>query len=165
MTSATATPDTSNELGVLFQYTIEAYKTFQKLAENLPNPIAAAMFKAFAVEERATRDLLDIKYRDASKFVGLTLGADLRFQDIIEGDLSFREVADMLLVREKAMERRLMEASRSASPNDRNLYLYVAATKRAHVAFLERETQLLKTYPDWFKREDAIDLIIHGRGR
>jgi hypothetical protein len=165
MTSATATPATSNELGVLFQYTIEAYKTFQKLAENLPNPIAAAMFKAFAVEERATRDLLDIKYRDASKFVPLTLGADLRFQDIIEGDLSFREVADMLLVRERAMERRLMEASRTASPNDRNLFLYVAATKRAHVAFLERETQLLKTYPDWFKREDAIDLIIHGRGR
>lgn len=165
MTTATATPDTSSELAVLFQYTIEAYKTFQKLAENLPNPIAANMFKLFAVDERGHRDLLDIKYRDAARQVPLTLGADLRFQDILEGDLAFREIAEMLLVRERAMERRLQEASRGANANDRNLFAYIAASKRAHVALLEREVQLLRTYPDWFKREDALDLIIHGRGR
>lgn len=165
MTSATATPDTTSELGVLFQYTIEAYKTFQKLAENLPNPIAANMFKLFAVDERGHRDLLDIKYRDSSRQVGLTLGADLRFQDILEGDLSFREVAEMLLVRERTMERRLFEASKGASANDRNLFAYIAASKRAHVALLERELHMLRSNPDWFKREDALDLIIHGRGR
>ena len=49
------------DLGVLMQATVEAYKTFEKLAENLPNPLTAQMFKAFAVDERETRDLLDGK--------------------------------------------------------------------------------------------------------
>ena len=32
---------TEQQLGLLYQYTIEAYKTFAKLAENLPNPMTA----------------------------------------------------------------------------------------------------------------------------
>ncbi|HEV2718630.1 MAG TPA: hypothetical protein VG323_01325, partial [Thermoanaerobaculia bacterium] len=52
---------TEQQLGLLFQYTVEAYKTFEKLAEKLPNPLAAQMFKAFALDERASRDLLDMK--------------------------------------------------------------------------------------------------------
>ncbi|MGZ4811024.1 MAG: hypothetical protein ACXV7D_16995, partial [Thermoanaerobaculia bacterium] len=61
--AAPATPAQLGEqqLGLLYQYTVEAYKTFEKLAENLPNPLAATMFKQFAVDERDTRDLLEMK--------------------------------------------------------------------------------------------------------
>ena len=56
MTITEATPAllTSPQLNTLFQYTIEAYKTFEKLAENLSNPLTANMFKQFAVELRFT---------------------------------------------------------------------------------------------------------------
>jgi rubrerythrin len=166
MSSDTAiAPDLSNELALLFQYTVEAYKTFEKMAENLPNPMTAQMFKGFAVDERRHRDLLEMKYLDSSKGMKVTLGNDLRFQDILEGDLSYREVAEMLVVREKTMEKKLLDVSKGAGPNDRNLYAYIAASKRAHLALLERELQLLKTYPDWFRREDSQDLIIHGQSR
>ena len=39
---------TEQQLGLLIQYTVEAYKTFQKLAENLPNPLTATMFAMLA---------------------------------------------------------------------------------------------------------------------
>ena len=39
---ATASNLTNQQLGLFFQYTIEAYKTFQKLAENLPKRVATA---------------------------------------------------------------------------------------------------------------------------
>ena len=52
---------TTQQLNMLLQYTVEAYKTFEKLAENLPNPLAAEMFKQFAVDEREHRDLIDMK--------------------------------------------------------------------------------------------------------
>ena len=63
MTTTTEPPAllTSQQLNTLFQYTIEAYKTFEKLAENLSNPLTANMFKQFAVDERATRDLIEMK--------------------------------------------------------------------------------------------------------
>ena len=51
---------TEQHLGLLFQYTIEAYKSFEKLAENLPNPLTATMFKQFSVYERDVRDLLEM---------------------------------------------------------------------------------------------------------
>ena len=52
---------TEQQLNLILQYTVEAYKTFEKLAENLPNPVAAQMFKAFAVDEREARDLIELK--------------------------------------------------------------------------------------------------------
>ncbi len=151
------------DLGVLMQYTVEAYKTFEKLAENLPNPLTAQMFKAFAVDERGTRDLLDGKIAaNGGTRVRITLAGDLRFQDILEGEMSYRESTEALIGREKAMEKRLRAMVGGASPVDRNLLIYVAATKRAHIVELERELELLKHDAEWFRREDAEWRIIHG---
>lgn len=154
---------TEQQLGLLMQYTVEAYKTFEKLAENLPNPIAATMFKQFAADEREIRDLLEMKIAAVGAAqVRTTLGADLQFQDIIEGDLSYREATEFLIARERAMQRRLEDFAKSASAVDRNLPIYIVATKRAHVVELERELALIRIDPDWFKREDAQWRIVHG---
>ena len=151
------------DLGVLIQYTVEAYKTFEKLAENLPNPMTAQMFKAFAVDERETRNLLDGKIAaNGGTRVRITLAGDLRFQDILEGEMSYRETSEALIGRERAMEKRLRAMVGGASLVDRNLLIYIAATKRAHIVELERELELLKLDGDWFKREDAEWRIIHG---
>lgn len=151
------------QLGLIFQYTVEAYKTYAKLGENLPNPMAASLFRAMANEERGIRDLLEIKYlRGENTQVTLTLAGDLRFQDIIEGDLSYREIAELLIARESTMEKRLLEMAQSAGETDRNLLRYIAYGKRAHVVLFERELELIKQYPDWFKLEDAEALIVHG---
>ena len=64
MTAVATTPQaglTPQELAMLFQYTVEAYKVFEKLAENLPNPMTRAMFAQFAVDEREDRDLIEMK--------------------------------------------------------------------------------------------------------
>ncbi|HKS22410.1 MAG TPA: hypothetical protein VJZ76_06410 [Thermoanaerobaculia bacterium] len=155
---------TEQQLGLLFQYTVEAYKTFEKLAEKLPNPLAAQMFKAFAVDERASRDLLDMKSVAAGGGAPLrvTLGGDMLFEDILEGDLSYRETAEFLIARERTMEKKLNEWAKSGSPVDRNLLIYLAASKRAHIVELERELELIRNDPDWFKREDAESRIVHG---
>ncbi len=154
---------TEQQLGLMFQYTIEAYKTFEKLAENLPNPMSATMFKQFAVDERDNRDLLEMKIAAVGATrVRATLAGDLQFQDILEGDLSFRETTEFLINRERTMEKKLMEISRSASLNDKNLLIYLAAGKRAHIVELERELELIKIDRDWFKREDAQWRIVHG---
>ncbi|HEY4642638.1 MAG TPA: hypothetical protein VII75_14940 [Thermoanaerobaculia bacterium] len=151
------------DLGVLMQYTIEAYKTFEKFAENLPNPLTAQMFKAFAVDERETRDLLDGKIAaNGGTRVRLPLAGDMRFQEILEGELSYRESTEALIGREKAMEKRLRAMVGGASLVDRNLLIYVAATKRAHIVELERELELLRHDAEWFRREDAEWRIIHG---
>jgi rubrerythrin len=151
------------QLGLIIQYTVEAYKTFEKLAENLPNPMAATMFKEFAVDERESRDLIEMKIAASdSAPVRVTLGADLLFQDILEGDLSYREMAEFLIARERTMERRLTDLARGASPADRNFLIYLATTKRSHVVELERELELIKVDPDWFRREDAEWRIVHG---
>ncbi|HXG59160.1 MAG TPA: hypothetical protein VNL91_09065 [Thermoanaerobaculia bacterium] len=163
MTTAEATTQlTEQQLRLLMQYTVEAYKTFEKLAETLPNPIAATMFKQFAVDEREVRDLLEMKIAAAGANVRVTLGADLTFQDILEGDLSYREMTEFLIARERAMQRRLEEFARGASPVDRNLLIYIGATKRAHLVELERELEMIKLDPDWFKREDAEWRIVNG---
>jgi len=164
----TAVESTTNalieqQLGLMFQYTIEAYKTFEKLAENLPNPMSATMFNQFAVDERDNRDLLEMKIAAVGATrVRATLAGDLQFQDILEGDLSFRETTEFLINRERTMEKKLMEISRSASLNDKNLLIYLAAGKRAHIVELERELELIKIDRDWFKREDAQWRIVHG---
>src|SRR5713226_9560652 len=96
---------TEQQLGLIIQYTVEAYKTFEKLAENLANPLAATMFKEFAVDERESRDLIEMKIAASdSAPVRVTLGADLLFQDIMEGDLSYREMTEFLIARERTME-------------------------------------------------------------
>jgi len=151
------------QLGLMIQYTVEAYKTFEKLAENLPNPMTATMFNQFAVDERENRDLLEMKIAAAgANRVRVTLGGDLLFQDILEGDLSYRETTEFLIARERTMEKKLVEFSRSASTVDRYLLIYLAAGKRAHIVELERELELIKIDPDWFKREDAQWRIVHG---
>lgn len=154
---------TEQQLGMLMQYTVEAYKTFEKLAENLPNPLTAQMFKQFAVDERESRDILEMKIASAgANKVRTTLAGDLRFQDILEGDLSFRETTEALIAREKTMEKKLVELTRGASTADRYILIYLAATKRAHIVELERELELIKIDRDWFKREDAEFRIVHG---
>lgn len=151
------------QLGRLFQYTVEAYKTFQKLAETLPNPMTAIMFKQFAVDERGNRDLLEMKYAaTGASRLRITLGADLQFQDIHEGDLSYREAAEFLVAREKTMMKRLDELTRGASDIDRNLAVYLTSMKRAHIVELERELALIRYDADWWKREDAEWRIVHG---
>ena len=164
MTTAQSTAQlTEQQLGLMIQYTVEAYKTFEKLAENLPNPMAATMFEQFAVDERETRDLIEMKIQDAGATrVRVTLGGDLLFQDILEGDLSYREMTEFLIARERTMEKKLTEYSRSSSAIDRYLLIYLAAGKRAHIVELERELELIRLDPDWFKREDAQDRIVHG---
>jgi hypothetical protein len=154
---------TEQQLGLLIQYTVEAYKTFEKLAENLPNPIAAQMFKSFAVEERERRDLIEMKIAASGNArVRVTLGGDLLFQDILEGDLSYREMAEFLIAREKTMERRLREFAQGANAIDRGFLIYLGYTKRAHIVELERELELIKLDSDWFKREDAEWRLVHG---
>ncbi len=156
---------TEQQLGLMFQYTVEVYKTFEKLAENLPNPITATMFKQFAVDERENRDLLEMKVAAASNArVRVTLGGDLMFQDILEGNLSYRETTEFLIARERTMEKKLGEFSRGSSAADRPLLIFLIAVKRAHVVELERELELLKVDGDWFRREDAQSRIVHGTG-
>lgn len=160
---ASTTPETGNQLAEVFQYTVDAYKTFAKLAENLPNPISAETFAKFAENERAHRDLLEIRYLDpATPRMQIRLEGDLGFQDILEGDLSYRETAEMLISTERTMERKLAEASRSGAESTRNLFRYIAAGKRANLALLERELEMIRIFPDWWKREDAQSIIIHG---
>ena len=162
--AATAAPATQTEstLKWIFQYTIDAYKTFEKLAENLPNPTSAAMFENFAEDERHHRDLLEIKYLSGNEKINITIVNDLRYQDMVEGNLSNQEIVETLISQERAMNKRLMDAVKAASPRDRNLLIYLAAGKRAHAALLERELALVQVYPDWFQREDAESLIVHG---
>lgn len=165
MSSVANTPETS-QIEILFQYTAEAYKTFQKLAEMLPNPLAAKMFKKIAVDERDHRDLLEMRYlHEKSSRMQITLGADMRFQDMLEGDMSYREVTEFLISRERTMERKLAEAGKTASERDRNLLRYIAGGKRAHIALLERELELIQIYPDWYRREDAEAVVVLGETR
>ncbi|HSP32955.1 MAG TPA: hypothetical protein VLU46_01410 [Thermoanaerobaculia bacterium] len=168
MTTAVATPASLSEqqLGLIMQYTVEAYKTFEKLAESLPNPMAAMMFKQFAVDERGNRDLMEMKIAASPKAkVHVTLGADMTFQDILEGSLSYRETTEFLIMRERAMERKLNEFIRTAALADKNLLIFLMAEKRAHVVELERELELLKLDADWWRREDAESRIVHGIGK
>lgn len=162
-TMTTAAGLSTEHLNRLFQYTVEAYKTFEKLAENLPNPMAAQMFKQFAVDERESRDLIDMKMAATSSAkTRVTLANDLSFQDILEGDLSYRETAEYLIARERTMEKRLRDLTSGASPVDRNFLIYLGATKRAHLVELERELELIRLDADWFRREDAESRIVHG---
>src|SRR5438128_5809777 len=164
MTTVESSASTLSEqqLGLMYQYTVEVYKAFEKLAENLPNPLSATMFNQFAVDEREHRDLLEMKIMAVGATrVRATLAGDLQFQSILEGDLSFRETTEFLINRERTMEKQLVELSRSAPPVDRNLLIYLAAGKRAHIVELERELELIKLDPDWVKREDAQWRIAH----
>jgi rubrerythrin len=163
MTVATSV-DSATQISKLFQYTVEAYKMFQKLSELLPNPMAAHTYQNLAEDERGIRDLIEIKYSDPSvPKTKITLEEDLRFQDALEGDLSYTEMTEYLISREKTMERRLRDAAKAAEERDRNLLIYIAGAKKAHIVYLERELELLRMYPDWYKREDAENLIVHGK--
>ena len=167
--TAVETPNTAQSglshqnLALLFQYTVEAYKVFEKLAENLPNPMTAAMFKQFALDERENRDLAEMKIASTTgNRVRVTLGGDMIFQEILEGEMSFRESAEFLISRERTMQRKLRELIGNASSADRGLLIYFETVKRAHVVELERDLELIKHDPDWWKREDAQWRIVHG---
>lgn len=154
---------TDQQLALLYQYTVEAYKTFEKLAENLPNPMTREMFRQFAVDERGNRDLIEMKVAAAAgPRVRVTLGADMIFNEILEGELSFRESAEFLISRERTMQRKLRELVGSAGPLDRNLLIYIETVKRAHIVEIERDLELIRLDPDWWKREDAEWRIVHG---
>lgn len=165
MTVAEATPNAlaEQQLNLLFQYTVEAYKTFEKYAENLKNPLAAQMFKQFAVDEREARDLLEMKITAAGATrVRATLGADMLFEDALNGELSHREKAEFLIARERTMQKKLVEWSSGAGAADRGLLIYLASGKRAHMVELERELELIKLDSKWFDREDAEYRLVHG---
>ena len=166
MTAVATEPNaalSAQQLAMLFQYTVEAYKVFQKLAENLPNPMTRAMFAQFAVVEREDRDLIDMKAAaTGSRGVRITLGSDLIFSDILEGEMSYRESAEFLVSRERTLQRKLREMIAAASSSDRNFLIYLEAVKRAHIAELERELELIRNDHDWWKREDAEWRIVHG---
>jgi rubrerythrin len=150
-------------LALIYQYTVEVYKVFEKLAENLPNPMTATMFKQFAVDERGNRDLIEMKIVDTTgNRVRVTLGADMIFSEILEGEMSYRESAEFLISRERTMQRKLRELIGAATPTDRNLLLFFETVKRAHIVELERELELIKHDPDWWRREDAEWRIVHG---
>ena len=154
---------TAQNLALIFQYTVEAYKTFEKLAENLPNPMTQEMFKQFAVDERGNRDLIEMKIQSSgSGRVRATLGADMIFNDILEGELSFRAASEFLIAREKTMQKKLRELLSGAAASDRNLIIYFETVKRAHIVELERELELIKGDADWWRREDAEWRIVHG---
>jgi hypothetical protein len=154
---------TAQNLALLLQYTVEAYKTFQKLAENLPNPMTRTMFKQFAVDERENRDLIELKIAAAERGrVRVTLGADMIFNDILEGELSYRAASEFLIARERTMQKKLRELLGGADASDRNLLIYFEAVKRAHIVELERDLELIKGDADWWKREDAEWRIVHG---
>ena len=150
-------------LALIFQYTVEVYKVFQKLAENVPNPMSANMFKQFATDERENRDLIEMKAAATTgNRVRVTLGSDMIFSEILEGEMSFRESSEFLISRERTMQRKLSELISSATPTDRNLLIYFETVKRAHIVELERDLELIKHDPDWWKREDAQWRIVHG---
>lgn len=150
-------------LALLYQYTVEVYKVFEKLAENLPNPMTAKMFKQFAADERGNRDLIEMKIAQTTgNRVRVTLGADMIFSEILEGEMSYRESAEFLISRERTMQRKLRELVGGALPTDRNLLIFIETVKRAHIVELERELELIRHDPDWWKREDAEWRIVHG---
>ena len=159
----TTTALSDQSLAQIFQYTVEAYKTFEKLAENLPNPMAAAMFKQFARDEREVRDLLELKTLSTGRSrLRVTLGADLLFQEMLEGDMTFRAMTEFLISRERTMEKILRDLAAGAAPADKSLLIYIAASKRAHAVALERELELIRLDPDWYRREDAESRIVNG---
>jgi rubrerythrin len=161
--SQTSAGLTHQQLAMLFQYTVEAYKVFEKLAENLPNPMTRTMFKQFAVDERENRDLIEMKVAATTgNRVRVTLGADMIFNEIIEGELSYRESAEFLISRERTMQRKLRELIGSATNADRNFLVYLDAVKRAHIVELERDLELIKMDRDWWRQEDAEWRIVHG---
>lgn len=163
MTTTTAPAKTDiNFFSLLFQYTVEAYKTFEKLAENLPNPVAAKLFKFMAEDERNTRDLLEIKYRVLPERMKVTLGGDLRFLEILEGDLAPGEIPEWLISRERTMEKKLEEMADNSDEVDARLFRYIAGSKRAHIVLLERERKMLREFEDWFRREDAETILAEG---
>lgn len=166
MTAVATTPQaglTPQHLAMLFQYTVEAYKVFEKLAENLPNPMTRAMFAQFAVDEREDRDLIEMKAAAiGARGVRITLGSDLIFGDILEGEMSYRESAEFLILRERTLQDKLREMIPVASSADKNFLVYLEAVKRAHIVELERDLALIRMDQDWWKREDAEWRIVHG---
>lgn len=163
MSVAAAPPTAENQVATVFQYTVEAYKMFEKLSELLPNPMAAHTYANMAEDEREIRNLIEMKYADSSiRPTKIALERDFRFQDALEGDLSFTETTELLIVREKTMEKWLMDASKNGSEADRTLFAYIAGTKRAHLVYLQRELDLLRMHPEWSRREDAEALVVHG---
>jgi rubrerythrin len=153
----------NQQLAMLFQYTVEAYKVFEKLAENLPNPMTRAMFAQFAADERGDRDLIEMKVAaSGGNRVRVTLGSDMIFNDILEGEMSYRESAEFLISRERTLQRKLREIIAEAGASDRNFLVYLEAVKRAHIVELERDLELTRMDSDWWKREDAEWRIVHG---
>ncbi len=152
----------AQQLSLAMQYTVEAYKLFEKFAEALPNPMTSTIFKEFAIDERLNRDLLEEKITTVGTRVKTTLGADMSFQQILEGDLSPRESAEFMIARERTMLKRFEDLARNPAPADRNLLIFLIAVKRSHIVELERELALIRADADWWKREDAETRIVHG---
>ncbi|HYH09245.1 MAG TPA: hypothetical protein VEK11_19520 [Thermoanaerobaculia bacterium] len=154
---------THQQLALIFQYTVEAYKVFEKFAENLPNPMTRTVFKQFAVDERELRDIIEMKdVAIGGNRVRVTLGADMIFNEMLEGEMSYRESSEFLISRERTIQRKLREFINVATHADRAFLIYIETVKRSHIVELERELELLKHDADWWTREDAEWRIVHG---
>ncbi|HEX8617426.1 MAG TPA: hypothetical protein VF911_07565 [Thermoanaerobaculia bacterium] len=154
---------TSQQLALMLQYTVEAYKVFEKFAEGLPNPMTRTMFKQFAVDERENRDLVEMKIASTGgNRVRVTLGGDMIFNELLEGELSFRETAEFLISRERTIQRKMRELIATASPTERKILLYFESVKKSHIVELERELELIRDDANWWKREDAEWHMING---
>ena len=162
-TTATGTTLSNQQLALLFQYTVEAYKVFEKLAENVPNPITREMFRQFTVDERGNRDLIEMKVAaSAGSPVRVTLGSDMIFNEILEGEMSYRESAEFLISRERTMQRKLRELINAAPPADRHFLLHIETLKKSHIVELEGELESIRGDAEWWRREDAEWRMIHG---
>ena len=121
------------------------------------------MFEQFATDERENRDLIEMKdIAIGGNRIRVTLGSDMIFNDILEGEMSYRESAEFLISREKTVQRKLREWIAEASSGDRNFLVYLEAVKRAHIVELERDLELIRGDHDWWKREDGEYRIVHG---
>lgn len=151
------------QLALMLQYTVEAYKVFEKFAENIPNPMTRNMFKQFAVDERENRDLIEMKVASTGgNRVRVTLGGDMIFNELLEGELSYRESAEFLISRERTMQRKMREFIGAASSVDRRILLFFESVKKSHIVELERELEMIREDGDWWKREDAEWRMISG---
>src|SRR5687768_15156489 len=94
--------------------------------------------------------------------VRVTLGSDMIFSDILEGEMSYRESAEFLISRERTLQKKLREMIAAASASDKNFLVYLEAVKRAHIVELERDLELIRIDHDRWQPEDAGWRSVHG---
>ena len=142
-----ARPASANQqLAMLFQYTVEAYKVFEKLAENLPEPDDARHVQAVrrrrARRPRPHRDE-GRRHRRQPRARDPRLGPDLQRHPRGRAVVSRVDRVPDLARADHAAQTRA-SSSAPPPPSDRNFLVYLEAVKRAHIVELERELELIQ---------------------